>query len=219
MPGTMSVLVVSGDGGTADELKELLRELDSTIYTAASMVEADAIARRHPLKVVIADVRRGRSNPAGILNRLRRLTDAPVLMLTAGNSDLAGHCLESGAADCLTWPVTSRELLARIRLCIGNGNGHGRLEIDHHNRTVAFDGKDIELADREFELLAFMAASPGVAFTSDQLLDTVWGSSRDWQSISTIREHIYRLRHKLEVDPANPELIVTVRGHGYRLDI
>ncbi len=77
----------------------------------------------------------------------------------------------------------------------------------------------VELTDREFELLGFMATSPGVPFSADQLLDAVWGSSRHWQTVGTIREHIYRLRKKLERDPSRPSLIVTERGRGYKVEV
>ncbi len=227
MTGAMGVLVVSGDGGTVDELKGVLRALEYTFYSAGSMAEAKSIAERHPLSVVLADVRGSAAHPAGVLTQLRRHTAAPVLMLTGNDSEMAGQCLELGAEDCIAWPAAAREVIARIRLRTQNGNGahhdingaSNRLDLHRDSRTAVVDGQSVELTHREFELLSFMASFPGVAFTADQLLDAVWGSTRDWQSISTIREHVYRLRHKLEHDPSSPQLIVTDRGRGYRLEI
>ncbi len=79
-------------------------------------------------------------------------------------------------------------------------------------------GTVVELTAREFELLVFLARAPRHAFSREELLQGVWSSSEDWQSTSTVTEHVRRLRGKLEVDPANPRWIVTVRSVGYRFD-
>ena len=77
-------------------------------------------------------------------------------------------------------------------------------------------GEPVELRRREFDLLAFLCASPRQVFTREQLLRHVWDSEPEWQGVGTVSEHVHRLRAKVEVDPARPRRIVTVRGVGYR---
>lgn len=220
MPGASGVLVVSDDGETVEEIGAIVRKLDAAVYTAASTFEAEKIAARHALEAVIADVRVSNADPANVLAQIRRHTEAPMLMLTSDDADLAARCLELGVDDCITWPGAPRELEARLQRRTKAGKGEPRvagMKFDTRERTVEVDGRVVALTDREFDLLRFMAAEPGVPFTCDQLLDAVWESSRDWQSIGTIREHIYRLRKKIEADAAKPQWIVTLRGHGYLL--
>jgi two-component system alkaline phosphatase synthesis response regulator PhoP len=90
------------------------------------------------------------------------------------------------------------------------------LELDLATREVTARGEQIELRRREFDLLAFLCASPRQVFTREQLLRQVWDSEPEWQGIGTVSEHVHRLRAKIELDPARPRHIVTVRGVGYR---
>jgi two-component system alkaline phosphatase synthesis response regulator PhoP len=93
---------------------------------------------------------------------------------------------------------------------------YGSLEIDLAARAVRVGGEPVELAAREFDLLAFLAGRPGEAFTREQLLTNVWHSSADWQQRETVTEHVHRLRLRIEEDPSRPRWLVTVRGVGYR---
>ena len=92
----------------------------------------------------------------------------------------------------------------------------GLLEIDAGAREVRVDQQAIELSRREFDLIAFLASSPGQAFTRRELLQTVWHSGGEWQTPSTVTEHVRRIRIKLQTRPDVPQWLVTVRGTGYR---
>jgi two-component system alkaline phosphatase synthesis response regulator PhoP len=92
----------------------------------------------------------------------------------------------------------------------------GELELDLTTREVSVRGQHVELRRREFDLLAFLCASPRQVFTREQLLRHVWDSEPEWQGVGTVSEHVHRLRAKVERDPARPCHIVTVRGVGYR---
>jgi PAS domain S-box-containing protein len=94
----------------------------------------------------------------------------------------------------------------------------GHLSIDLSARTVRIDGDDVEMTAREFDLLAFLCARAGHVFSRNDLVRHVWLSTPEWQNPATVTEHIYRLRAKVEVDPAHPRLIKTVRRAGYRFD-
>lgn len=94
----------------------------------------------------------------------------------------------------------------------------GHLEIDLEARSARARGSLLSLTAKEFDLLAFFAVRPGHVFSREQLLVLVWQSSADWQQIATVTEHVHRLRSKIEEDPDHPQLLVTVRGRGYRFD-
>ena len=85
-------------------------------------------------------------------------------------------------------------------------------------REVEVDGKVVDLTPKEYETLAFLAASPRRAYSREQLLVNVWSSSAEWQGEATVTEHIRRLRRKIETDPDRPQWITTVRGVGYRFE-
>jgi DNA-binding response OmpR family regulator len=93
---------------------------------------------------------------------------------------------------------------------------YGLLEIDTGGREVRVDRQPVELSRREFDLIAFLASSPGHAFTRRELLDGVWHSSGEWQTPSTVTEHVRRVRLKLQTRPDLPRWLITVRGTGYR---
>ena len=93
----------------------------------------------------------------------------------------------------------------------------GRLVVDKTLHRVELDGQALDLTPKEFDLLAFLAASPDQVYSREELLEHVWGSTQDWQDPATVTEHVRRLRLKLEADPSTPRWLQTVRGVGYRL--
>jgi len=156
--------------------------------------------------------------------------NTPILMLTAKSSELDRVLgLEIGADDYLTKPFSIRELMARVNAIFRRADSMvksttepesdelviGKLVLDSSRRNVDFDGHNIELTAKEFDLLWYFAHNPGRVFTRTQLLDRIWGYSHDGYE-HTVNSHINRLRSKFEKDPANPEYILTVWGVGYK---
>ena len=156
--------------------------------------------------------------------------NTPILMLTAKSSELDRVLgLEIGADDYLTKPFSIRELMARVKAIFRRSDTMvksitepesdeliiGKLLLDSSRRKVEFDGNDIELTAKEFDLLWFFSHNPGRVFTRTQLLDRIWGYSHEGYE-HTVNSHINRLRSKFEKDPANPEYILTVWGVGYK---
>jgi two-component system response regulator ResD len=148
-----------------------------------------------------------------------------VILLTAKGEEadrLVG--LRSGADDYVVKPFSPAELVARVDAVLRRSRADdaaaeplrfGELEIDPAGRTVTVDGCGVELTQREFDLLAFLALHPGQVFTRDQLMDRVWQFSF-YSDTTTVTVHIRRLRAKIEPDPSNPTWIQTVWGVGYR---
>jgi DNA-binding response OmpR family regulator len=152
----------------------------------------------------------------------------PIIMLTARDDELVKVLgLELGADDSITKPFSIREFRSRVRALLRRAAtphlasrreeviDRGDVVIDMPRRTVGVRGAAVQLTFVEFELLALLAGNPGVVFSRRQLLEKIRGSA-DYREPRTIDVHVRHLREKIEEDPREPELILTVRGAGYR---
>jgi DNA-binding response OmpR family regulator len=189
----------------------------------------DAGAARRELEsggvdVVVLDLGLPDEDGLGLLRELR--SEIAVLVVTARGEEpdrVVG--LELGADDYLVKPFSQRELVARIGAVLrrrapsqpASMLRFGPLAIDVAARETFVLSRPVSLTRLEYELLVFLASSPGRSFSREQLLGAVWGSSSEWQSPETVSEHVYRLRHKLALGDGRPR-IATVRGVGYRFD-
>jgi two-component system, OmpR family, response regulator ResD len=190
----------------------------------------EAVRRERPDLVVLDVMLPGFDG----IEAMRRLHEqpgepVPVILLTARAEEsdrLIG--LRRGADDYVVKPFSPAELVARVEAVLRRAQRaaatdgadlepivHGPLTIDQAARTVALDGEELPLTQREYELLRFLAARPGRVFSRDQLMEEVWGYDF-YTDTSTVTVHVRRLRAKLEPDPAHPRFIETVWGVGYR---
>lgn len=182
--------------------------------------------------LVILDIMLPGMDGLEVCKRIRKINEqVPVLMLTAKSTELDRVLgLELGADDYLTKPFSVIELMARIRALFRRVDALARAEPQSDEPEVLeFDGLridiarhkvettqgEIDLTAREFELLRFLASSPGRVFSRAQLLDAVWGYDHDGYE-HTVNTHINRLRIKIEADPASPAYVQTVWGVGYK---
>ena len=181
--------------------------------------------RESPVDLVVLDLMLPGIDGLEVCRRLRSTSDVPVIMLTALGSEtdrVVG--LERGADDYVTKPFSPRELVLRVESVLrraGDRTGpeQGRLEdgdivVDLARHEASLAGRPLALTTREFDLLRFLLAHPGVAFSREELLQQVWGWS--FGDHSTVTVHVRRLREKVERDPTMPERLVTVWGVGYR---
>jgi two-component system response regulator RegX3 len=163
-----------------------------------------------------------------VCRRVRMHSQVPIIMLTAKDSEVdivVG--LELGADDYVTKPYSTRELLARMRAVLRRrveqedgdspmiAAGEVRMDLERH--TVSVRGEEISMPLKEYELLEFLLRNAGRVLTRGQLIDRVWGADY-FGDTKTLDVHIKRIRSRIEKDPSEPVMLLTVRGLGYRFD-
>ena len=223
------MLVVDDDPIVADVVCRYLEQDGCLVRLAATGEQAVASAAAEPPDLVVLDLMLPGIDGLEVLRRLRRRDPAlPVVLLTAlGDEPDRVLGLERGADDYVAKPFSPRELVLRIRSVLrrsgavpaastANVLSDGGLVVDPRRRIARLDDQPLALTVREFDLLVFLLANPGRAWSRADLLDKVWG----WQfgDQSTVTVHVRRLREKVEADPAAPERIRTVWGVGYRYE-
>ncbi len=229
------VLVVDDDEGVRTGVTWALEADGFAVDAVGDGVEALNVLETSPPSLVILDLSLPGVGGLDILRRLRsgeeqaQCTRLPVIVLSGrdGETDrIIG--LDLGADDYLVKPFSPAELAARARSLLRRATAYATIdpspltpagrgvEIDPVARDVWVDGTPVELAAKEFDLLAYFMDHPRRAFTRDELLDAVWGSQAGWQTPATVTEHVYRLRQKIEADPGRPNHLRTVRAVGYR---
>jgi DNA-binding response OmpR family regulator len=221
------VLVVDDDPTVAEVVVGYLRRAGMVATHAADGPAALAAAESDPPDLVVLDLMLPGIDGLEVCRRLRiRRPDLPVVMLTALGAEadrVAG--LERGADDYVTKPFSPRELVLRVESVLrratprersGGVLTDGDLRVDLAARRVTKGEVELALTNRELDLLTFLLQHPGVVLTRDELMRQVWGW--DVGDRSTVTVHVRRLREKVERDPSDPRLVVTVRGTGYRFD-
>ncbi|MGI5189425.1 response regulator transcription factor [Promicromonospora sp. CA-289599] len=221
------VLVVDDDALVASSVAAHLTAAGHDLRSAGDAVESEHIWRTWQPDAVVLDVLLPGGSGLELLTRRRRDGDATPVLMLSGLSGVDDRVvgLEHGADDYVTKPFDARELVLRVEALLRRGPfdvNHapvrvevGGLVLDEVARTATYRGRVEELTPREFALLSFLAQRPGHPFGRRELLRRVWGWT--FGDDSTVMVHIRRLRKKLEVDPADPELIVNLRGSGYVL--
>lgn len=212
----------------ADNLGQIVRE----ITVCGDGRTALKILERERVDLVILDVMLPELGGLEVCRALRAAGNTvPILMLSARSSELDRIVgIEFGADDYMVKPFSTLELLARVkalfRRCDHQAANHvpvqdsrlmvANLSIDRLSRQVSSNGKEVPLTEKEFDLLCVFAGNPGRVYSRSQLLDLVWGFGSGVYE-GTVTSHINRLRARIEPDPANPTIIETVWGIGYRL--
>jgi DNA-binding response OmpR family regulator len=219
--GTGRVLVVEDDEPIADVLRRTLRQEGHEVRSAADGVEALAVAEEFVPDLVILDLGLPKLDGAEVLRRLRAESDAPILVLTArAELDDRVEGLDSGADDYLVKPFERRELLARMRALLrrrpprGSASlAVGDLRLNPDTREVWRGERQIDLTNREFELLEYLMRNERLVISRERLLEEVWGYD-PMAMTNTIDVFVSNLRRKLEAG-GEPRVLHTKRGAGY----
>jgi DNA-binding response OmpR family regulator len=221
------VLLVEDDATVRDVVSRYLGEAGYDVTQAVDGRAGLQSTRERLPDVVVLDLMLPGMSGLDVCRALRRDHDRlPILMLTAlGEERDRVRGLELGADDYVTKPFSPRELVLRVGSVLRRSapppadTGHlvdGELRLDPTARRAQLGTTELALTGREFDLLAFLLAHPGRAFTRAELLAQVW--SWEFGDQSTVTVHVRRLREKIEVDPTQPKRIATIWGTGYRYD-
>ncbi len=224
------LLIIEDDSAVAQSLQEGLEHEGYTVVWKASGQDGVQYAREHNPHLIVLDVRLPDGSGFDFCRQMRQLKlRQPILMLTVQRDEIDKVLgLEMGADDYMTKPFSLRELLSRVRAMLRRAYGElsaaggdviyaADLVLDRASGQVWRGSELLNLTPTEFRLLSFMAQHRGQALTRQQILDAVWGYSSDIESERTVNVHIRRLREKVESNPDQPEIILTVPGIGYRL--
>ena len=228
MPNASTILLVDDE----DSIQTLLTyPLERDGYRVVQARDGEEALRRfadEDVDLVVLDVMLPRLDGLEVCKRLRSASSVPIIMLTARGEELDKVLgLELGADDYITKPFSIREFRSRIRALLRRAASphverdrdeviqRGELRIDIPRRTVQVRDETVQLTFIEFEMLTLLASSPGVVFSRRELLERLRGSA-DYREPRTIDVHVRHLREKIERDPGSPELILTIRGAGYR---
>lgn len=226
------ILVVEDEKDIAQLLQLHLTECCEQVVCASDGHEGVKLATEQQWDLIVLDLRLPGVSGLDICRHLRSTQSyVPILMLTAKSTELDRVLgLEIGADDYVTKPFSVQELVARVKAIFRRCDAmalqrnsrqgdsiiqFGELRLDLEQRQVVMAGKTVELTAKEFDLLHHFVSQPGRVFSRAQLLDAVWGYGHDGYE-HTVNSHINRLRAKIEPDPAQPALILTVWGVGYR---
>ncbi len=224
------ILIVEDEKSFSEPLAFLLGREGYEVEISEDGLDALAKFEKLGADLILLDLMLPGLNGTEVCRQIRATSNVPIIMLTAKDDEVDVVVgLELGADDYVTKPYQARVLLARVRAVLRRGNDTseggtdnsivevGNLKLDAGRHLVIFEGKSVALPLKEFELLEFLMRNAGRVLTREQLIDRIWGSDYVGDT-KTLDVHIKRLRAKFEKDSANPELIQTVRGLGYKME-
>ena len=223
------ILLVEDEESLSDPLSYLLEREGYDVSIAEDGLKAVEMFELHGADIILLDLMLPGLPGTEVCRAIRAKSMVPIIMLPAKDTEIDKVVgLELGADDYVTKPYSSRELLARIRAVLRRGQAQGsegssnvleaggvRVDVDRYVVTVR--GEDLQLPLKEFELLEMLVRNAGRVMTRDQLIDRVWGSDYVGDT-KTLDVHVKRLRTKIEENPSKPELLVTLRGLGYKFN-
>lgn len=221
-----TILVIDDEDSILKVVEAYLKGDGNTVHLARDGVSGLAAFRRHNPDIVILDIMLPEMDGMEVLQQIRRESNVYVLMLTAKSEEFDRVMgLTVGADDYLTKPFSPRELAARVKAILRRGRNTAQderqvltfkhLKIDTARHVVERDDEPVELTLLEFNLLATLATYAGMVLSREQLLERVWGYDF-YGEVRVVDVHIGHIRQKLEIDPADPQFIETVRGVGYK---
>lgn len=218
------IFLVEDDKAIAKNLMLLLRSEGFTVIHASTRSEALVTITENKFDLALIDISLPDGNGFTVCTEIKETEDVPVIFLTASGDEASVVTgLNMGADDYITKPFRPRELIARIGTALRKSGRSGTnfeilgLHVDTASGIVKKNGKEVFLSALEYRLLLVFISNPKSIITRGKLLDELWDAAGEFVNDNTLTVYIKRLREKIENDPAKPQIILTVRGMGYRL--
>lgn len=223
------ILIIEDELSFSEALEFLLAKEGFTVEVANTGDEGLTLFERNGCDLVLLDLMLPGMSGVEVCKEIRKSSGVPIIMLTAKDDEIDKVIgLELGADDYVTKPYSARELVARIRAVLRRGAAIdeptdgvlavNQVALDSERHQVRISGNVVPFPLKEFDLLEMLLRNAGRVLTRAQLIDRVWGSDYVGDT-KTLDVHIKRIRAKIELDPANPQIITTVRGLGYKYEI
>ena len=225
-----NILICDDEPDIVNALRIYLADPDYRLLEASNGRQALAVAEREDLHLVLLDIMMPELDGIAALAALRKISNVPVILLTAKSEDadkILG--LNVGADDYITKPFNPLEVTARVRsqlrryMQLGGGTVRpeclavGGIELDDRAKEVTADGEPVSLTPTEYEILKLLMSHPGQVFSPKEIYAQVWKDT-PFGSDNTVAVHIRHLREKLEIDPAEPRYLKVVWGQGYKME-
>ncbi len=222
----IKILFVEDDKSTVSNLTEFLTSEGYEIKSASGQSAALKLIEEEAFDLALLDVSLADGNGFALCSAIKKEHNLPVIFLTASGDEYSTIIgFELGADDYIAKPFRPRELATRIknilRLTKGAGSiiALGNVFVDTVKGTAVKNGKDLYLSALEYRLLLVFLNNRGMILSRNQLLEFIWDIAGEFVNDNTLTVYIKRLREKIEEDPQNPEIIKTVRGLGYKVDV
>ena len=224
------VLVIEDEESFREALEFILTKEGFQIESVASGPDGIAAFDKYNPDIILLDLMLPGMSGTDVCKSIRAKSNVPIIMLTAKDAEVDKVVgLEVGADDYVTKPFSSPELIARIRAVLRRGSSEprvvdediielGPIKLDIARHSVQVNSQEVTMPLKEFEVLEYLMENSGRVLTRGQLMDRIWGSNYVGDG-KTLDVHIKRIRSKIEQDPANPKLLHTVRGLGYKFEV
>ena len=220
------ILLVEDDRGIVTNLTEFLSKEGYEVKSASGQKDALQFVKNEKFDLVLLDISLSDGNGFSLCKAIKSDYNIPVIFLTASGDEYSTVTgFELGADDYIAKPFRPRELVTRIKNILRLTRGTnlviriGNILVDMDKGIVSKNGNDLHLSALEYRLLLVFLGNRGIVLSRTQLLEAIWDIAGDFVNDNTLTVYIKRLREKLEEDPQNPEIIKTVRGLGYKVDV
>ena len=216
----MKILIVEDDATIRSGLKYCLEYENFEVDEA---VGNDCLEKLDNVSLILLDINLPDTNGFDLFKKIKEIKNIPIIFLTANDlepSIVMG--LDMGADDYVTKPFKTRELISRIKNILRRNNNYDvikikNITIDLKQAKVFKNGKDVNLTALEYKILLTLALNPNQVFTREKILADIWDVNEEYVYDNTLTVYIKRIREKIEDDVANPKIIKTVRGIGYKI--
>ena len=218
------IFLVEDDKGIIENLKEFLSTEGFSVVSATGQTEALERLEKENFDLVLLDISLAEGNGFAVCSYIKQNTDIPVIFLTASGDEYSVVSgLDMGTDDYISKPFRPRELVSRINSVLRRTGkvqsvlSAKDISIDTTKAIVKKAGKEVYLSALEYRLLLVLFHNKGILMTREKLLEEIWDVAGEFVNDNTLTVYIKRLREKIENDPAKPEIILTVRGLGYKV--